>query len=223
MPKVTEQYSEARRQEIIDAAYRCFARKGFHPTTMRDIFAEAGLSPGAVYHYFKSKDEIIEASFSFDYARSLPVFEQIAAEPDPVAALERLLDFFFAGIESAAALGADRVNILGWGEAMVNPRLEEPLREFSQAFRDLVQGLIQRGQAAGHVNPAIDPQAAAELFLSSFIGLYVQKALVPDMDVRRYRGEIGVLMHRYLAPAPLSRHAHLEAKDSTNVDRNLHA
>ncbi len=60
MPKVTEVHSAARHQ-IIDAAYRCFARKGFHQATMRDIYAEANLSPGAVYHYFDSKDAIIQA------------------------------------------------------------------------------------------------------------------------------------------------------------------
>jgi len=64
VPKVSEEHADARRQQIIDAAYRCFARKGFHQATMRDIYEEAGLSPGAVYHYFDSKDEIIRASKS---------------------------------------------------------------------------------------------------------------------------------------------------------------
>ena len=56
MPKVSQEYSEARRRQIIDAAYQCFARKGFHQTTMRDIYAEAKLSAGSVYHYFDSKE-----------------------------------------------------------------------------------------------------------------------------------------------------------------------
>src|SRR5215218_9949850 len=106
MPKVTEEYTLARRQQIIDAAYRCFARKGFHQTTMREIYAEAGLSPGAIYHYFASKEDIIEASFIFDYQRSRPIFERLASDPDPVAAIDHLIDFFYTGLESAAALGA---------------------------------------------------------------------------------------------------------------------
>ena len=68
MPKVAKEHGEARRRQIVDAAYRCFARRGFHQTTMRDIYQEAGLSPGAVYHYFASKDEIIQASFDLDLA-----------------------------------------------------------------------------------------------------------------------------------------------------------
>src|SRR5262245_30602356 len=59
MPKVTEEHVEARRRQILTAALRCFAREGFHRTTMQDIFREADLSPGAVYTYFKGKDELI--------------------------------------------------------------------------------------------------------------------------------------------------------------------
>ena len=84
MPKVTDEYRAARRQQIIDAAYRCFARKGFHQATMRDIYAEANLSPGAVYHYFDSKDAIIQASFEFDYERSLDLFDAAIASDDPI-------------------------------------------------------------------------------------------------------------------------------------------
>ena len=61
MPKVTEQYRDARRGQILDAARRCFLRDGFHETSMHDLFAEVGLSSGAVYRYFASKDELIIA------------------------------------------------------------------------------------------------------------------------------------------------------------------
>lgn len=195
MPKVSEEYSDTRRQQIIDAAYRCFARKGFHQTTMREIYAEAGLSPGAIYHYFASKEDIIEASFIFDYHRSRPILERLANEPDPVAAIDQLIDFFYTGLESASALGADRVNIQGWGEALVNPRLNAPLREFIHDFRELVVGLIQRGQADGKIDPDIDPEAAGEVILSSFLGLYLQKALIQDLDVGRFKNVVLALLH----------------------------
>jgi AcrR family transcriptional regulator len=185
MPKVSEEYSDARRQHIIEAAYRCFARKGFHATTMRDIYAEAGLSPGpgAIYHYFDSKDDIVEASFSFDYQRSRPVFERAAQNPDPLAAIDELIDFFYAGLESAAALGADRVNIQGWGEALFNPRLSAPLREFIG------------GQAAGKIDAKIDPEAVGEVVLSSYLGLYLQKAILPELEVGRYKEVVLALIH----------------------------
>ena len=62
MPKVTEAHLESRRQQVLDAAFACFARNGFHQTTMQDICREAQLSPGAVYRYFASKEEIIAAT-----------------------------------------------------------------------------------------------------------------------------------------------------------------
>ncbi len=94
MPKVTEEYLDTRRQQIMAAAYRCFAKKGFHQATMRDIYAEAGLSAGAIYHYFRSKEEIIEASFIFDYQRGLPIFQKAAEDPNPLVAISELLSFF---------------------------------------------------------------------------------------------------------------------------------
>jgi AcrR family transcriptional regulator len=195
MPKVSEAYIDTRRQQIIDAAYRCFARKGFHQTTMREIYAEAGLSPGAIYHYFDSKDDIIEASFIFDHERSLPVLEQAIDDPDPLVAIERLIDFFYAGLQSAADLGANRVNIQGWGEALVNPRLLVPLQDSIYAFRDRLGRLILRGQKARKINPEIDPEAAGEVILSTYLGLYLQKALVPEVDVSRYKDVVTALLH----------------------------
>lgn len=195
MPKVTEEYLDIRRQHIIDAAYRCFARKGFHQTTMREIYAEAGLSPGAIYHYFDSKDDIIEASFIFDHQRSLPVFERAIDDPDPMVALDHLIDFFFAGLESAAALGANKVNIQGWAEALVNPRLLVPLQATLHDFRNLLAQLIRRGQEAGDIDPQVDPQAAGEVIISAYFGLYLQKAIDPDLDVGQYKDALLALLH----------------------------
>ena len=61
MPKVTEAHLEARRSQILDAAWTCFARKGYHQATMQDICQESGLSPGAIYRYFESKEAILKA------------------------------------------------------------------------------------------------------------------------------------------------------------------
>ena len=61
MPRVSQAHLDARRRQILDAARRCFLRNGFHATSMQDVLAEAGLSAGAVYRYFRGKDEIIAA------------------------------------------------------------------------------------------------------------------------------------------------------------------
>lgn len=202
MPKVPEAYSEARRQQIIDAAYRCFSRKGFHLATMRDIYEEAGLSAGAVYHYFRSKDEIIEASVKYDHERSLPVFADALNDPDPLAALDTLIAFFYAGLESAAEIGANRVNIQGWGEALINPRLLAPLQESFNLYRELLASLIRKAQATGAVPSQVDPEATGEVIISSYLGLYLQKAWNPRLDVGRYQAAMQELLHRSLRAEP---------------------
>ena len=63
MPKVSDSYLETKRQQLLDAAITCFARNGFSETTIEDICREAGVSHGALYRHFKSKEDIIEASY----------------------------------------------------------------------------------------------------------------------------------------------------------------
>jgi AcrR family transcriptional regulator len=195
MPKVTQEHSDARRQQIIDAAYRCFAQKGFHKASIRDICAEAGLSAGAIYTYFKSKEDIVEASFAFDYQRSLPLFDNAAKAPDSMAAIDGLIDVFFAGLQSAAEIGADRVNIQGWGEALVNPKLMTPLRETMRDFPMMLARLIRRAQKAGDINPKIDADAVGQVIVSTYLGLYLQKAFIPELNVKKYRAVVHAVLH----------------------------
>jgi AcrR family transcriptional regulator len=186
MPKVSREHGEARRRQIIDAAYRCFARKGFHQTTMRDIYEEAHLSPGAVYHYFAGKDEIVEASFDFDYERSLERFDAARASDDPLTALNSLVGFFFRGLDEAATLGAGRVNVQGWGEAFVNPRLRETIRRVFDSYLEALAWIVRRAQESGQLDRSLDPRAVSQLLLSLYCGLELQKALDPDLDVGKY-------------------------------------
>ncbi len=194
MPKVTEAHSAARRQQIIDAAYRCFAGKGFHQATMRDIYEEAKLSPGAVYHYFPSKDAIIQASFEFDYQRSMALLEAATASDDPLNALTELITFFFRGLEGAAELGAGRVNVQGWGEALVNPPLRESLQRVMAQYLAALSQLVRRAQAIGQLDPSFDPQALGRILLSLYYGLELQKALDPAVDIAAYAAAVAALL-----------------------------
>jgi AcrR family transcriptional regulator len=194
MPKVSEKHSEARRQQIIDAAYQCFASKGFHQATMRDIYEEANLSPGAVYHYFSSKDEIIQASFDFDYQRSLDLFSAAKERDDPLEALNDLIDFFFQGLEGASVLGAGRVNVQSWGEALVNPRLLETVRQVLDSYLEALSHIIRRAQGLGQINRSLDPVSVGRLLISLYYGLELQKALEPEVDVRNYAAAVKTMV-----------------------------
>ncbi len=186
VPKVSQEYSEARRRQIIDAAYQCFARKGFHQTTMRDIYDEANLSPGAVYHYFASKDDIIQASFDFDYQRSRDVFDAAQASDDPLRALHDLLDFFLQGLREAVGLGAGRVNVQGWGEALVNPQVGNTIRAVMDSYVEALAPVVRQAQAARHLDASLDPIAVSRLLLSLYYGLELQLSLNPDVNVDHY-------------------------------------
>ncbi len=194
MPKVAREHGEARRRQIVDAAYRCFARKGFHQTTMRDIYQEVGLSPGAVYNYFASKDEIIRASFDLDLRRSQDVFAAARESADPLGALVDLVDFFFRGLAEAAEIGAGRVNVQGWGEALVNPPVLDAVRRTMDGAGEALTHVIRRAREAGQLDPSVDPVAMSQLVLSLYYGLELQKALNPDLDVGRYTAAAKTLL-----------------------------
>src|SRR5439155_27220533 len=100
MPRVSEAHLAARRQQILDAALTCFRRNGFHTTSMHDVIAEAGLSVGAVYRYFRSKNEIIAAIVD-GYAREVgATLSAVAAGRDRhlADAMRKALDLIAANI-----------------------------------------------------------------------------------------------------------------------------
>lgn len=194
MPKVSEEHALARRQQIINAAYRCFARKGFQRTTMREIYEEAALSPGAVYHYFDSKHEIIAASFDFDSERTLDLFNAARESDRPLEALGDLLRFLFRGLKEAAALDAGRVNVQGWGEALVNPALLEPIRRVLGIYRAVTTEIIREAQAEGQLDPAFDPLALSNALISLYYGLELQLAFDPVVDVDSYTKAVETLL-----------------------------
>ncbi len=94
MPKVTEEHREARRQQILEAALTCFADNGFHQTSIQDICNEAGLSPGAVYLYFSSKEDIIEASCQRGQQARTANFEEAKQKDGIIQALNELWNIY---------------------------------------------------------------------------------------------------------------------------------
>ena len=69
MPRVKPETSLARRDEILEAAEICFARQGFHQTTIRDVIRESGLSAGCIYGHFATKEDLIQAISERRHAR----------------------------------------------------------------------------------------------------------------------------------------------------------
>ena len=121
MPKVTEQYREAKRDQITEAALRCFAAKGFG-ASMADIIAESGLSAGAIYGHFAGKAEVMQAvavkvmGSRIEDMQSLRSRERI---PSPGEVLTRILTGLSDDVADTGLL------LQVWGESVTDPSIRE--------------------------------------------------------------------------------------------------
>jgi AcrR family transcriptional regulator len=179
MRTVNQQRFEARRRQIREAALACFKRAGFHQTSMADICAEAGMSPGNLYRYFDSKEAIIETICEHD---RLEVMSRIAA-------IGGRQDFFDAMLTVAAAAmteGAEReksrfaCEVLA--EAMRNERVAAIVRRHNAALLEMCTQAIAHAQAMGQVDPGLDARLAALLLMGTAEGLGIRLMLHPDVD-----------------------------------------
>ena len=188
MPKVTEAHLEARRQQILDAASTCFSRQGFHQTTMHDICREADLSPGAVYRYFGGKEEIIAASCEDCQRQNQALIEAVSGQSeDTLKVLDLLTEASFGKLDAPEAQEHLRVSIQFWAEALRSPDvMEEMGRSSIGAWRNTLTGIIQRAQQRGEVSPSLEPESAGQVLLSTWLGLVLQKAFDPQVDVPNY-------------------------------------
>jgi AcrR family transcriptional regulator len=184
VPRVSDEHLAARRQQILDAARVRFTRNGFHATSMQDVIAEAGLSVGAVYRYFKSKDELVTAIAG-------QVVDEVTAEIGDVAehepplpldqAMRRLVD----GL--APRLGPDgafRLALQVWAESMRNPTLAAFVRDVYGTVRARMTALVRRAQEAGHLPPEADADAVGSALFGMLLGYLLQQTLTgsPDRD-----------------------------------------
>ncbi|ORW51072.1 hypothetical protein AWC20_23715 [Mycobacterium parmense] len=170
MPKVTPEYRAQRRAHIMAAARRCFIRNGFHAASMHDLVAEAGMSSGAVYRYFPSKDAVIEAIAADNLEQVVAVIgRSIDDGASPQAAIAAAIDFVTLrhGEDGFAAIA-----LLVWSEALRNPTLAAHLRNaIATAFAKLSAGAHRQDDGR------LDPTALADLLLCVLPGYLMRLAL----------------------------------------------
>jgi AcrR family transcriptional regulator len=183
MPRVSDAYREQRRKQILDAAVRCFARQGFHRTSMQDIVGEAALSPGALYRYFASKEDLIAAIASERHAAELAMLREAAEGSDAAGGLQRLARELLGRLASPDEQAWRRVTVQLWGEALRSPRVMEVVREGLDAPLALLGAWLRRARDEGRVPADLDPEAAARVAAAIFQGLVLQQAWDPGVDV----------------------------------------
>ncbi|MDX6486336.1 MAG: TetR/AcrR family transcriptional regulator, fatty acid metabolism regulator protein [Gaiellaceae bacterium] len=147
--------SPARREELLRAAVLVFARKGYHTCRVSDIADEAGVSHGLVYHYFASKDEVLETIFRENWAPIVAAIEGIAETDGP--SIEKLRKIATL-VLNAWRRDEDSVRVLV-REIARSPQLQERIGEFQHAF-DALERIIVRGQESGEFDAGLHPRFA---------------------------------------------------------------
>ena len=182
MPKVVPEYLEQRRQQILDAAAACFARHGFHQTTMKDICEETALSPGAVYRYFRGKDEIIEAMCERGYLEDVEKIRGSMERGGTLDVFDELIRLYFVPVPSELCA----LNL----ELTAESRRNEYIREFRQRgareVRAQLAEIVRRAQTRGEVDPTLDAEAVGRVMAALYQGLLIQQLIEPEMDIGGY-------------------------------------
>lgn len=189
--------AERRRRQILEAATVCFARRGFHRATMPEICAEAALSPGSVYRYFRGKEEIIEAIVEEDLTESLGAIERLARIPDSRAALAAAVAAALATTDPiAGVLTAEVV-----AEATRNPRVGAMVHRHEAAVVGALAAVVRRGQTRGEIDGTLDPTHVATLVASLVEDVTIRRALAPEEDLAGYAALLRDALVRLLRPA----------------------
>ena len=209
MPRITEERREARRQQILDAARAGMLEHGLEAVSMEMIIARSGLSTGAVYRYFKGKDEIIEAAIATAAREIGAAVVPILASTDPgppSQLLEKLLTAWISYSRSGvgAAAGIDRMPaaLHGWSYAQTDPELKAALQAGLRGFRELCVPIIKQWQTDGVVAANADPDALAQLILSIWLGFVAQRSLTGDADVQAHADALAALTTAQPPPHP---------------------
>jgi AcrR family transcriptional regulator len=205
--KVDPVKHEQKRAEILGAAIRCFIRDGFRGASTTDICAEAGISPGHLYHYFPSKVAIIEAMIDMGLARAAAHFENILAAPDVIEAL-------LADIEESSLRfrPAQILNLDGLAEAARNPEFAKIIERHTTAVRRMWSDFLRQAQSRGRVDPELDPEATANILIALIDGSRAMPIRDPKLDIKQSVEHLRMMLVRFLRPQ--------EAQSAASKPRN---
>ncbi len=172
-----DSFTGDRRSQILEAALVCFARRGFHQTSMHDISGEAGISVGLIYRYFENKEAVISAMADRHKKEIGEVLERARQVPTLLESLEIL--FTAHCCEDAPQLVSAFVVDL-CAEASRNPQVADLVRDVLETAMDGVRDLISRspeGQNAAH---GLTPNELAELIFAVARGMLMLDVLRPQ-------------------------------------------
>jgi TetR/AcrR family transcriptional regulator, transcriptional repressor of aconitase len=194
VPRITPARASAQRERVLDAALTCFAREGFHAATMQDIVAESGLSPGAIYGYFKGKTEMVMAIASERHAMERRRMEHALTSDDIDTSLVRLVESFVLGLRDPQEKKWRRLAVQLWAESLSNPRLKrEALGGVTQAV-EVLAPMIGKAQSEGRWPARLDPQSAARVLIAILQGISLQLAWDDNIDIGNFAVALRIMI-----------------------------
>ena len=178
MPKTSAAAKAARQEQILNAAVRCFARKGYYATTIEDLVVETGLSRGALYLYFPNKEALYLAlADRWNCGLEEAVQRRVTPGLSPGAVLQLVIEVTGAQVESDAA--ACRVLMEGWTLGQVIPELGEQVRRQQEQAKQVFTQLLQAGIASGEFRADVPIPLHAQMLTALLQGLMVEWHLHP--------------------------------------------
>jgi TetR/AcrR family transcriptional regulator, repressor for uid operon len=197
MRKVDPKKYEAKKRQILDAAIACFAASGFHKTTTAEICAKAQMSPGNLFHYFKTKNALIEAIVEQDRHATVAFYAKASEAGDLFGALCQLM-------EKRLAMAADpvsrNINIEILAEAMRNPAIGRLVARNDVEATAALVGLLKKAAARGEVDASLDMGKLASWIIAMIEGAFGRASRDPYFDPTGQGPMFGEILKRILKP-----------------------
>lgn len=187
----------ARRDAILAAARHCFARKGFHQTSTAAICAQAGMSPGNLFHYFPTKQAIIAAIVDQEGSETAAYFDALQGSADAYGALLAFMDavLALAADDGVAGLALDIA-----AEALRDADIAARVARNDATLRAGVQALLESAAARGQIDAALEPAQTAGWIAALVDGIFNRVAVDPHYAPLAQRASLHLLLARFLRP-----------------------
>jgi AcrR family transcriptional regulator len=194
MPRVTTEYRQARRDEIADAALRCFSERGFQATSMADIIEASGLSAGAIYGHYTGKQDIVLAvaeRILGQRSLELEVFAAAEAIPSPADVIRLMVTRVADEFDGTGAL------LQVWAEAVVTPEItilvDRVFARVRVALTRFLAAWAVQNPHASRPDPSEWAETVAPVLFGIGQGYIVQSSLLASFDGDDYFAGVGAL------------------------------
>jgi AcrR family transcriptional regulator len=167
-PRTRAERRDLQVQRILEAAKTCFVRSGFQGASMQQICAEAGMSPGALYRYFSSKESIIEAICEADRADDAKLFASILSNPNVV---DGMVQGAMAHIRHIHENNASALFAEICAEAMRNEAVERTCMKNMEQVFEVFRGYIGGGIERGEIDPPVDIETLLHTMMAIVHGM----------------------------------------------------